>query len=231
MFDPEDYFDLAHTEHAVIFGKVKNVWEALSGIEPYLQYYLRPGVKGDLIGRPLIGEEAFIGKGTIIENGAVIKGPAWIGENCEIRHGCYVRENVIVGNGVILGNSCELKNCLIFDDVQLPHFNYVGDSILGYKTHLGAGVILSNLKLNSGEIWVAGPNGKIATGLRKFGAILGDYVKVGCNSVLNPGSLVGRHSILYPACQWHGVLPSHSVIRLQQPPLEILPREAHAYGK
>lgn len=222
MFLPEDYFDLARTEHAVIFEKVQNVWEALSEIGPYLQYHLRPSVKGSLVGTPFIGNEACIGKGTLIENGAVIKGPAWIGEHCEIRNGCYVRENVIVGNGVILGNSCEFKNCLIFDGAQLPHFNYVGDSIIGYKAHLGAGAILSNVKLNSGEIWVTGPSGKIATGLRKFGAILGDYVKVGCNSVLNPGSIVGRYTTLYPACQCRGVLPSHAIIKPQKSAVEIL---------
>jgi len=222
MFHPEDYFDLVHTEHATLFEKVENVWEALSGIGTYLRLNLQSGIEGKLIGNPLIGKKTRVGRGTLVENGAVIKGPAWIGEHCQIRHGCYIRENVIVGNGVILGNSCELKNCLVFDGVRLPHFNYVGDSILGYRAHLGAGVILANVKLSSDEIWVVGPHGKTATGLRKFGAILGDYVKVGCNSVLNPGSLVGRHAVLYPGCQWHGVLPAHSIVKLRQLPLEIL---------
>ncbi|QQY07482.1 MAG: UDP-N-acetylglucosamine diphosphorylase [Candidatus Xiphinematobacter sp.] len=225
MFRPEDYFDLAHTEHATIFEKVENVWEALSRIGTYLQLNLRSGVKGKLIGKPLIGKKTRVGKGTLIESGAVIKGPAWIGEHCQIRHGCYIRENVIVGNGVILGNSCELKNCLVFDGARLPHFNYVGDSILGYQAHLGAGVILSNVKLSSDEVWVTGPHGKIATGLRKFGAILGDCAKVGCHSILNPGSLIGPHAVLYPGCQWHGVLPACSIVKPRHLPLEILSGE------
>ena len=103
---------------------------------------------GELVGKPFISNAVFIGAGTIVEQGAVLKGPAWIGENCHIRSGCYVRENVIVGDGVVMGNSCEFKNCILFDEAQVPHFNYVGDSILGYRAHLGAGVILSNVKLD-----------------------------------------------------------------------------------
>ena len=106
------------------------------------------------IGKPFISDAVFIGSGTIVEQGAVLKGPAWIGENCHIRSGCYVRENVIVGDGVVMGNSCEFKNCILFDEAQVPHFNYVGDSILGYRAHLGAGVILSNVKLDHREIHV-----------------------------------------------------------------------------
>ena len=135
-----------------------------------------------------------------------LKGPAWIGENCHIRAGCYVRENVIVGNGVVMGNSCEFKNCIVFDDVQVPHFSYVGDSILGYKAHLGAGVILSNVKLDHAEISVLATDGLIATGLRKFGAIIGDRSEIGCNAVLNPGSVVGRDCIIYPGTNFRGVL-------------------------
>ncbi len=124
-------------------------------------------------------------------------------EGCEIRNGCYIRENVIIGNGVVAGNSCEFKNCLVFDEAQVPHYNYVGDSILGYKAHLGAGVILSNVKLDKREVSIIGPEGKpVSTGLRKFGAIVGDEAEVGCNSVLSPGSIIGRRSILYPGIQW-----------------------------
>src|SRR5690606_1981089 len=123
----------------------------------------------------------------------------------EIRNGCYIRENVIVGNGCVLGNSTELKNCIILNEAQVPHFNYVGDSILGYKSHLGAGVILSNVKLDRGEITVATPDGLVPTGLKKFGAIVGDRVEIGCNSVLNPGSVIGRDCIIYPGTQWKGV--------------------------
>ena len=141
----------------------------------------------------------FIGEGTIIEHGAMIKGPAWIGANCHVRNGCYVRENVIVGDDAVLGNSCEFKNCLLFDGVQVPHFNYVGDSILGYKSHLGAGAILSNVKLDHGEIVIETDGGKVNSGLRKFGAILGDHAEIGCNAVLNPGSIIGGVRWCIPA--------------------------------
>ena len=143
-----EFFDLEHTEHSKLFENEKYVWDALKQIPSYLQFRLKPAVFGELIGKPYISDAVFIGNGTIVEQGAVLKGPAWIGENCHLRAGCYVRENVIVGNGVVMGNSCEFKNCILFDEAQVPHFNYVGDSILGYKAHLGAGVILSNVKLD-----------------------------------------------------------------------------------
>ena len=153
---------------------------------------------------------------TVIEQGAMIKGPAWIGEGCQIRSGCYIRENVIVGSGCVLGNSCEFKNSIIFDEAQIPHFNYVGDSIIGHRSHLGAGVILSNVRLDRGEISVATAEGTTRTGLKKFGAIIGDHAEIGCNSVLNPGSLIGRRSIVYPGTQWQGVAPENSIIKTSQ---------------
>ena len=171
----------------------------------------------ELIGKPYIGPDVFIGEGTIVEHGAMIKGPAWIGANCHVRNGCYIRENVIVGDGAVLGNSCEFKNCLLFDGAQVPHFNYVGDSILGHKSHLGAGVILSNVKLDHGEIVVeAAPGERVNTGLRKFGAVLGDHAEVGCNAVLNPGSILGRRTVVYPGAQWCGVLPANSIAKFRQ---------------
>ena len=163
-----------------------------------------------------LGEDVFIDEGTIIEPGAVIKGPAWIGRNCQIRAGCYIRENVIVGNDAVLGNSCEFKNCIVFDGAQVPHFNYVGDSILGHKAHLGAGVILSNVRLDHGEVIVRGPDGGMPTGLKKFGAIIGDGAEVGCNSVLSPGSLIGRQAVIHPCVHWKGILPARTVAKLRQ---------------
>jgi NDP-sugar pyrophosphorylase family protein len=127
-----------------------------------------------------------------------------------------VRENVIVGNGVVMGNSCEFKNSILFDEAQVPHFNYVGDSILGYKAHLGAGVILSNVKLDHHEIAVAAPDGNIATGLTKFGAIVGDRTEIGCNAVINPGSILGRNCIIYPGANFRGVLPHDSILKVRQ---------------
>ena len=213
MFLPQDYLDLNHTEHRMLFDNAVNVWDALKQITSYLQFRLKPAVQGRLIGKPFISGAVFIGKGTIVEQGAMIKGPAWIGEGCEIRNGCYVRENVIVGSGCVLGNSCEFKNCIIFDEAQIPHFNYVGDSILGYRGHLGAGVILSNVKLDHSEITISTDEGLIPTGLKKFGAVIGDRVEIGCNSVINPGSLIGRNTVLYPCTQWRGVAPADSVVK------------------
>lgn len=202
MFTPDTLLDLDRTEHSVIFENVTNVWEAIAKISTYLQFRLKPGIYGKLIGKPFISGAVYIGAGTIIEQGAMIKGPAWIGENCEIRNGAYIRENVVVGNGVVLGNSCEFKNCLIFDEAQIPHFNYVGDSILGHKAHLGAGAILSNVRLDHQPVTVKIAEGIISTGLRKFGAIIGDRAEIGCNSVLSPGSIIGRDTIIYPNTSW-----------------------------
>jgi len=213
VFHPENYFDLDRTDHRVIFENVENVWEALPKIENYLQFRLKPGIRGRTIGKPFISNMVFVGRGTVIEQGAMIKGPAWIGEGCEIRNGCYIRENVIIGNGVVLGNSCEFKNCLVFDEAQIPHFNYVGDSILGFRSHLGAGVVLSNTKLDHAPVSVISGGSPVATGLRKFGAIIGDFAEVGCNAVLSPGSLIGKGSILYPGTQWRGALPSLRIVK------------------
>ena len=210
MFAPDEYLTLAHTAHSKLFENQKYVWDALKQIASYLQFRLKPGVLGELVGKPFISRHVFIGEGTIIEQGAFLKGPAWIGANCHIRSGCYIRENVIVGDGAVLGNSCEFKNCIIFDEAQVPHFNYVGDSILGYKAHLGAGVILSNVKLDHREIAVATEDSNIPTGLTKFGAIIGDRTEVGCNAVINPGSVLGRDSIIYPGASFRGVLPART---------------------
>jgi NDP-sugar pyrophosphorylase family protein len=216
MFAPAQFLSLEHTAHPKLFEDEKFVWNALKQIASYLQFRLKPAVLGELIGRPFISANVFVGRGTVVEQGAVLKGPAWIGENCQIRSGCYVRENVVVGNGVVLGNSCEFKNSIIFDEAQIPHFNYVGDSILGYKAHLGAGVILSNVKLDHSEIAVATNEGNIQSGLTKFGAIVGDRTEIGCNAVINPGSLLGRDCLVYPNVNFRGVLPEGSVVKLRQ---------------
>jgi UDP-N-acetylglucosamine diphosphorylase / glucose-1-phosphate thymidylyltransferase / UDP-N-acetylgalactosamine diphosphorylase / glucosamine-1-phosphate N-acetyltransferase / galactosamine-1-phosphate N-acetyltransferase len=216
MFAPADYLNLEHTAHPKLFENQKYIWDALKQIASYLQFRLKPGVLGELMGKPFVSSHVFIGQGTIVEPGAVLKGPAWIGENCQIRSGCYVRENVIVGNGAVMGNSCEFKNSILFDEAQVPHFNYVGDSILGYRAHLGAGVILSNVRLDRAEIAVATSEGEIATGLTKFGAIVGDRTEIGCNAVINPGSILGRDCFVYPGVNFRGVLPEGSIVKLRQ---------------
>lgn len=215
-YPPSDFLDLQHTDHRSLFDKVSNAWEALALIGSYLQFRLQPAIHGKQIGRPFISNAVYIGHGTVVEQGAMIKGPAWIGERCEIRAGCYIRQNVIVGNGAILGNSCEFKNCIVFDEAQVPHFNYVGDSILGHQAHLGAGVILSNVRLDKGEIIVRGSEEGIPTGLTKFGAVVGDRAEIGCNAVLSPGSIIGRDSIVYPGTHWSGVLSSGSIAKFRQ---------------
>jgi NDP-sugar pyrophosphorylase family protein len=149
----------------------------------------------------------------VVEDGVMIKGPAWIGRNCEIRHGAYLRENVLIGDGCVVGNSSELKNALLFNGAQVPHFNYVGDSVLGHKAHLGAGVKISNLKLTPGNVVLIHDGQPIDTGLRKFGALLGDFAEAGCNSVLNPGTILGRRSLVYPNVNWRGVLPADRVVK------------------
>ena len=216
MFAPDEFLTLGHTTHGKLFENQQYVWDALKQIASYLQFRLKPAVLGQLVGKPFISNAVFVGAGTVIEQGAVLKGPAWIGENCHIRSGCYVRENVIVGDGVVMGNSCEFKNCILFDEAQVPHFNYVGDSILGYKAHLGAGVILSNVKLDHGEIHVSAADGDIATGLKKFGAIVGDRTEIGCNAVINPGTVLGRDCLIYPGANFRGVLPSSSIVKIRQ---------------
>src|SRR5476651_1599654 len=168
VFAPGDYLDLKQTEHAAIFDGVLQAWEILPKLVHYLEENLKPTNHGQMIGTPVIGDQVFIGEGTVIEPGAYIKGPAWIGANCQIRHGAYIRENVIVGAGSVIGNSCEIKNSFLFNGCQVPHFNYVGDSILGAKAHLAAGVIVSNLKLTADTIALRVADMVIDTGLRKF---------------------------------------------------------------
>jgi len=220
-----ELFDLSQTEHAEIFDGCKFAWDALPKIVAYLESRLRPALHNRCEGRAFIGEKVFIGEGTVVEDGAMIKGPAIIGKNCQIRHNAYLREHVIIGNGCVVGNSTEVKNSIFFNHAQAPHFNYVGDSILGHKAHLGAGVILSNFKLVAGNISVEMDGQPFDTGLRKFGALLGDRAEIGCNTVLSPGSIVGRDSVIYPSLAWRGVLPESSIVK-NRAQLAIIPRRA-----
>jgi UDP-N-acetylglucosamine diphosphorylase / glucose-1-phosphate thymidylyltransferase / UDP-N-acetylgalactosamine diphosphorylase / glucosamine-1-phosphate N-acetyltransferase / galactosamine-1-phosphate N-acetyltransferase len=213
MFKAVDLFDLSQTEHAALFDGCSYAWDALKQIAAYLQSNLRPGLHNRCEGVAFIGEHVFIGEGTVIEDGAMIKGPAIIGRNCEIRHNAYIREQVIIGDNCVVGNACEVKNSLLFNGAVAPHFNYIGDSILGHKAHLGAGVKLSNFKLVPGNIMVEIDGKRFDTGLRKFGALLGDHADIGCNAVLNPGSIIGRNSVIYPNTNWRGVLPANMLVK------------------
>jgi NDP-sugar pyrophosphorylase family protein len=221
MFRADELLDLTQCACPELFDG-EPVWNALRRIGAFVQASLKPGNAGTVVGTPYIGRDVQIGKGTVIEHGAVIKGPAIIGSNCEIRAGAYLRENVIVGDGCVLGNACEFKNAVLFNGCQVPHFSYVGDSILGHKAHLGAGVIISNLKSTTGTVKV----GDIDTGLRKFGAIVGDEADIGCNCVLNPGSIIGRRAVLYPNVLWRGVCPADSIVKLRQEQLVVERRRA-----
>jgi UDP-N-acetylglucosamine diphosphorylase / glucose-1-phosphate thymidylyltransferase / UDP-N-acetylgalactosamine diphosphorylase / glucosamine-1-phosphate N-acetyltransferase / galactosamine-1-phosphate N-acetyltransferase len=213
MFKPADLFDLTQTGHGAVFDGCDFVWEALPRIKAYLEANLTPGLRNKCEGVAFIGENVFIGEGTVVEDGAMIKGPAIIGRNCQIRHNAYLREHVIVGDGCLVGNSCELKNALLFNGCQVPHFNYVGDSILGHKAHLGAGVVLSNYKAFPGNVTVEMDGVPYDTGLRKFGALLGDGCDIGCNAVLNPGSIIGRGAVVYPGVNWRSILPANMIAK------------------
>ena len=227
MFKPTDLFDLAQTEHAAIFDGGEFAWEALKKIHEHLQGRLKPGLHNRCEGDAFVGLEVFIGEGTLVEDGAMIKGPAIIGRNCRIRHNAYIREDVLIGDDCVVGNSCELKNALLFNGCQVPHFSYVGDSILGHKVHLGAGVVLSNIKAFPGNVTVE-VNGKpFDTGLRKFGALLGDRADVGCNAVLNPGSILGRGAVIYPAVNWRGFLPQNMIAK-NKAAVEVVERRTNA---
>ncbi len=209
-FGTENLLDLEQTNAKSIFDGLAYPWEALPKIKDYI-LELAKTLPEDF---EKISEFVWVGKGTTIEKTVTIKGPAIIGYDCEIRQCAFIRENVIIGNGVVVGNSTELKNSIVFNNVQIPHFNYVGDSILGYKSHLGAGVILSNVKSDKSLIAVKDLDGsKINTGLKKFGAVVGDHVEVGCNSVLNPGTVVGRESNIYPLTSARGTVPSKSILK------------------
>jgi UDP-N-acetylglucosamine diphosphorylase / glucose-1-phosphate thymidylyltransferase / UDP-N-acetylgalactosamine diphosphorylase / glucosamine-1-phosphate N-acetyltransferase / galactosamine-1-phosphate N-acetyltransferase len=213
MFKPADLFDLSRSEHAALFYGVEFTWDALNRIKAYVEANVKPGLKNKCEGVAFIGEKVFIGEGTVVEDGAMIKGPAIIGRNCQIRHNAYIREHVIVGDGCVVGNSTELKNALLFNEAVAPHFNYVGDSILGHKAHLGAGVILSNFKSLPGNVTVEKDGVPFDTGLRKFGALIGDGAEIGCNTVLNPGSIIGRGAVIYPGVNWRSILPANMIAK------------------
>ena len=213
MFKPDDLFDLAQTAHAAIFDDCRFAWDALGKIGDYVAARVEPELLNTCEGRAYVGDKVFIGEGTVLEDGVMIKGPAIIGANCRIRHNAYIRENVIIGDDCVVGNSTELKNALLFNGAQAPHFNYIGDSILGHRAHLGAGVKISNVKLLPGNVTVEMDGAPFDTGLRKFGALLGDGAEAGCNAVLNPGSILGRGALVYPNVFWRGILPANMIAK------------------
>jgi NDP-sugar pyrophosphorylase family protein len=227
MFEADELFDLDQTEHAAIFQGCKYAWEALSRIAPHLAARGRPDLRNRCRGTAYIGEQVSIGEGTILEDGVMITGPAIIGRNCQIRHNAYIRQDVIIGDNCVVGNSSEIKNSILFNNAQAPHFNYVGDSILGHKAHLGAGVKISNFKIFPGNITVEIDGKVFDTGLRKFGALLGDGCEIGCNAVLSPGSIIGRDAVIYPNVTWRGILPGKTIVK-NKAVQEIVPRRVRS---
>ncbi len=203
-------YDLNETIAAGLLEGVEYPWEALKGISDFIRS-LGPSLDPDRFEQR--GENIWVAKSANIAKSAFLNGPLIIDEEAEVRHCAFIRGSAVVGKGCVVGNSTELKNAILFNLVQVPHYNYVGDSILGYKSHMGAGSITSNVKADKTLVVVKDAKGQIETGLKKFGAMLGDYVEVGCNSVLNPGSVIGRHTNIYPLSMVRGTVPANSIYK------------------
>ena len=206
----KNLYNLDETIAKDIFKDATYPWEVLPKIEEFI---INLGKTLDKDEYEEKGENIWIAKSAKVAPTAYIAGPAIIGKNAEIRHCAFIRGKAIVGEGTVVGNSTELKNVILFNKVQVPHYNYVGDSILGYKSHMGAGSITSNVKSDKKLVIVKNGNEQIETGLKKFGAMLGDEVEVGCGSVLNPGTVVGKHTNIYPLSSVRGVIPEHSIYK------------------
>lgn len=211
-YQTENYFDISKTIASDIFAEVNNVWEVLPEISKFI-------VKlGNTLPKEIFeqqGENIWIAKTAKVASTASLTGPLIIDENAEVRHCAFIRGNAIVGKNCVVGNSTELKNVILFDNVQVPHYNYVGDSVLGYRSHLGAGAITSNVKSDKSLVTVNYRGEKTETGLKKFGAIVGDGVEVGCSSVLNPGTVIGKNSNVYPLSMVRGVIDANSIYKKQ----------------
>ena len=204
-----DLFDLRHTRAADMLSECCYPWEALGRIKTAV---LAVGASLDEKEYDHPAEDVWIAKSAAVAPTATIMGPCVIGPETEVRPGAFLRGSILVGEGCVVGNSTELKNCILFDGVQVPHYNYVGDSILGYKAHMGAGAITSNVKGDKKKVVVHGEE-NYETGCKKFGAMLGDYAEIGCNSVLNPGTVIGRDSQVYPLSSVRGVVPARAIVK------------------
>lgn len=208
----QELYTLDETIAAEIFEGAVYPWEVLAKIHDFI---LKLGATLSEEEYDQVGEDVWIAKSAHVFESAYIHGPAIIGKDAEVRHGAFIRGNAIVGEGAVVGNSTELKNVILFNKVQVPHYNYVGDSILGYKAHMGAGSITSNVKSDKKLVVVKTAEGNLETGLKKFGAMLGDEVEVGCGTVLNPGSVVGKRTNIYPLSSVRGFVPQESIYKRQ----------------
>ena len=209
MLEVPSLLDLEKTIAAAFFS-CEMPWEAIPKIRESI-LSLGETLSADLFLHPAC--DIWIAKTAVISAWATIQGPCIIDEHAEIRHCAFIRGSVIVGKHAVVGNSTELKNTVLFDRVQVPHFNYIGDSILGYHSHIGAGGVTSNVKLDKTNVSVTYPGGRIETGMKKFGAIIGDYAEIGCHCVLNPGTVIGRGTIVYPCSSVRGYVPEHSIYK------------------
>lgn len=205
----ENLLDLSHTLAGEYLNSFKYPWQALGGLKEFI---LKLGAALPPEYRE-ISPNVWVHKDAKIAPTAYIGAPAVIGGGTEVRHCAFIRGSALVGEGCVVGNSAELKNVILFDGVQVPHYNYVGDSILGHKAHMGAGSITSNVKADRTPVSVKCGESEIATGLKKFGAILGDFAEIGCNCVLNPGTVIGRNTSLYPLISARGVYPADSIVK------------------
>ena len=208
----KNLYNLEETIAKPLLERLTYPWEALPKISEFI---IELGNKLDSAIYELKGENIWIAKSAKVFPTAYIKGPVIIGENAEIRHCAFIRGNAIIGNNAVVGNSTELKNVILFNKVQVPHYNYVGDSILGYKAHMGAGSITSNVKSDKKLVIVKKGTETIETGLKKFGAMIGDNGEIGCGSVLNPGSVIGANTNIYPLSSVRGVVPANSIYKNQ----------------
>ena len=208
MYTITDLYDLEHTLAKDYLSQYTYPWEALKGIKDFI---LELGAKLDKNEYDEVSEHVWVHKTAKVFPSAYLGAPCIIGPNTEVRHCAFIRSSALVGADCVVGNSCELKNVILFDHVQTPHYNYVGDSILGYYSHMGAGSITSNVKSDKKLVVVHNGSENIETGIKKFGAMLGNYVEVGCNSVLNPGTVIGPHSNVYPTSCVRGVVPANSI--------------------
>ena len=204
----QNLYDLSHTLAGEYLQKFEYPWEALSGLKDMI-IALGEKLNPEEYNNP--SEHVWIHKTAKVFSSAYLGAPCIIGANTEVRHCAFIRGSALIGQNCVVGNSVELKNVILFDNVQTPHYNYVGDSILGYYSHMGAGSITSNVKSDKTLVVVKGNNENIKTGLKKMGAMLGDFVEVGCNSVLNPGTVIGRNSNIYPTSCVRGVVPEQSI--------------------
>ena len=207
MLTVKDLYDLSHSAAGAYLSGFTYPWEALSGIKQLILSL------GETLGDDYeeVKPQVWVHKTATVAPTAFLGAPCIIGANTEVRHCAFVRGSALVGENCVVGNSVELKNVILFDNVQVPHYNYVGDSILGYKSHMGAGSLTSNVKSDKTLVVVKSKDEQIPTGLKKFGAMLGDFVEVGCNSVLNPGTVIGPHSNIYPTSCVRGVVPANSI--------------------